>query len=173
MASVREPTVEELATFTDLCSILNWAKLEGGRDVEDTQTGSLLFGGGAIEFGTLLDVSDFAAIDAVEFNGFITTLEYPDATTGWSLRPNLVTKSRARAAHHAARIHCGMVWSRVRNDHVMQQQITAYGAMQPPQAAPPACRPTRPPPPSPPPPSPSPRSAESEHSSDSAKRLPQ
>ena len=78
-----------------------------------------MFGVGALEFGTLLDVSDFAAIDPDEFNGFITTWEYLDPAIGSSLRFNLVTNGRARAAHHAARIRCGMVWSRVRNDQLM------------------------------------------------------
>ena len=109
-SAVREPTDAELGSFQGLKDILAWAGIKGNPDLEYTQAGSLLFAIAGDEFQTV-PAEEFASVAPADYEEALSNWKYSQHDEDFGngnpechLVPNALVKSRARAAHRAARI---------------------------------------------------------------------
>lgn len=129
---LKEPASEMLENFTDLSSILRWAKVSGDPAWAASQAGSLLHLLGGLddvndtgEGGITLDIDELASIAPDRFDKLILQWRHSkyrdnqaaigDEHTelpGLDVTPAAATLARAQTAHHAARIHSRIEWSR-------------------------------------------------------------
>ena len=145
MAAVREPTPAEVDDFDSLANVFEWAKVKGNLACPGSRAGSLLrciargdWGNAEIEdvasvspedFDTLLDDWLYCSYDGnaeLDESDFVDTLL--DET------PGPMFLGAARAMHHAFRIKCKIVWTRVANDAYDRYMVAQQAGTQQHQA---------------------------------------
>ena len=110
-AGAREPTPEEIASWTGLADAALWANLKGDALDPTTQAGSLLLAIEAVEDGELCSIEEFAAIDPDSFDAILPTWTYQD-NTGDVVQPGPVMLGKARTFLRGARVAAGVDWTK-------------------------------------------------------------
>ena len=124
-AAVREPSVEELGAFGNLCDIMQWAAIKGDPTYAFSHAGSLLYLLAGDEFNRV-EAIGFASITPDDFEEALTTWMYSADDTDHfrgrepelNLKPPAIVKARARATHRATQLWNLLEWS--------TQAVTSY-----------------------------------------------
>ena len=121
--AVREPTAEQLEYLTDLTSLFAWAGLPGDPEYAASPAGSLMM---IVGGGELPTIEEFANVSPAllerdllgwKYSPFHTweaanDAGYADHPPPLDIVPPSLMIGRAAAAHHAARLHCKIEYSR-------------------------------------------------------------